>query len=74
VKVIDFGSSCSKGQTMYKYIQSRFYRCPEVILELPYDGAVDIWSLGAMMVELHTGVPLCVRGVRACTERLRELT
>ena len=45
---------------MYKYIQSRFYRCPEVILELPYDGAVDIWSLGAMMVELHTGVPLCV--------------
>ena len=43
---------------MYKYIQSRFYRCPEVILELPYDCAIDMWSLGAMIVEMHTGLPL----------------
>ena len=28
---------------MYTYIQSRFYRAPEVILGLPYDMAIDMW-------------------------------
>lgn len=41
-----------------KYIQSRFYRSPEVILELGYTTAIDRWSLGCLLVELHTGVPL----------------
>ena len=43
---------------MYVYIQSRFYRSPEVILGLPYDQAIDMWSLGCMLVEMHTGSPL----------------
>ncbi len=30
IKMIDFGSSCHIGKTMYPYIQSRFYRSPEV--------------------------------------------
>ena len=30
VKVIDFGSACFEGRTVYSYIQSRFYRSPEV--------------------------------------------
>ena len=30
IKVIDFGSACFETQTMYSYIQSRFYRSPEV--------------------------------------------
>ncbi len=36
IKVIDFGSSCLSSEKMFKYIQSRFYRAPEVILELDY--------------------------------------
>ena len=28
IKLIDFGSSCREGQTVYSYIQSRFYRSP----------------------------------------------
>ena len=28
IKLIDFGSSCRDGQTVYSYIQSRFYRSP----------------------------------------------
>lgn len=32
VKVIDFGSACFENRTMYSYIQSRFYRSPEVSL------------------------------------------
>ncbi len=30
VKVIDFGSACFENKTTYSYIQSRFYRSPEV--------------------------------------------
>ncbi|GET87112.1 protein kinase, putative [Leishmania tarentolae] len=43
---------------MPKYIQSRYYRSPEVILELGYTTAIDRWSLGCFLVEMHTGVPL----------------
>lgn len=46
------------GQQFYNYIQSRFYRAPEVILSLPYDLAIDMWALGAILVEMHTGEPL----------------
>ncbi|XP_074213738.1 dual specificity tyrosine-phosphorylation-regulated kinase 4 isoform X1 [Camelus bactrianus] len=58
VKVIDFGSSCYEHQKVYTYIQSRFYRSPEVILGHPYNMAVDMWSLGCIMAELFTGHPL----------------
>nr|XP_017506401.2 dual specificity tyrosine-phosphorylation-regulated kinase 4 [Manis javanica] len=58
VKVIDFGSSCYEHQKVYTYIQSRFYRSPEVILGHPYSMAIDMWSLGCIMAELHTGYPL----------------
>jgi serine/threonine protein kinase len=47
IKVIDFGSSCTVDQNMYTYIQSRYYRSPEVMMGLPYDVAIDMWSLGA---------------------------
>lgn len=43
---------------IYQYIQSRFYRSPEVLLGLPYDMAIDMWSLGCILVETHTGEPL----------------
>jgi dual specificity tyrosine-phosphorylation-regulated kinase 1 len=58
VKVIDFGSSCRSNKRMYSYIQSRFYRSPEVMLGLPYSVAIDMWSLGCILVEMHTGEPL----------------
>ena len=58
IKIIDFGSSCQLGQRLYQYIQSRFYRSPEVLLGLPYDMAIDIWSLGCILIEMHTGEPL----------------
>ena len=32
LQVIDFGSSCKSNKRMYSYIQSRFYRSPEVML------------------------------------------
>lgn len=46
IKVIDFGSSCYSHRKVYTYIQSRFYRSPEVILGLSYGTPIDMWSLG----------------------------
>ncbi|XP_053108716.1 dual specificity tyrosine-phosphorylation-regulated kinase 4 isoform X2 [Hemicordylus capensis] len=57
-KVIDFGSSCYEHQRVYTYVQSRFYRSPEVILGHPYTTPIDMWSLGCIMAELYTGYPL----------------
>jgi dual specificity tyrosine-phosphorylation-regulated kinase 1 len=58
IKVIDFGSSCRSDKRMYSYIQSRFYRSPEVMLGLPYSVSIDVWSLGCILAEMHTGEPL----------------
>lgn len=58
IKLIDFGSACFENCTVYSYIQSRFYRSPEVLLGLPYDGSIDCWSLGAIGAELFLGLPL----------------
>lgn len=43
---------------MYTYIQSRFYRSPEVILGSSYGMGIDMWSLGCILAELWTGYPL----------------
>lgn len=58
IKVIDFGSSCFEHQRVYTYIQSRFYRAPEVILGSRYGMPIDMWSFGCILVELLTGYPL----------------
>ena len=71
VRLIDFGSSCRASDTEYTYVQSRFYRSPEVLLGLPYGPEVDSWSLGCLLMEMHTGEPLFAGTVRA---RARERT
>ncbi|CAM0944896.1 unnamed protein product [Alopecurus aequalis] len=58
VKVIDFGSACMEGKTIYSYIQSRYYRSPEVLLGYPYTTAIDMWSFGCIVAELYVGLPL----------------
>eukprot|EP00658_Telonema_sp_P-2_P084455 TRINITY_DN9377_c0_g1_i1.p1 TRINITY_DN9377_c0_g1~~TRINITY_DN9377_c0_g1_i1.p1 ORF type:complete len:584 (-),score=95.87 TRINITY_DN9377_c0_g1_i1:162-1913(-) len=58
IKLVDFGSACFAGSTVYTYIQSRFYRAPEVVLGLPYTRMIDVWSLGCIAMELLLGLPL----------------
>jgi dual specificity tyrosine-phosphorylation-regulated kinase 2/3/4 len=58
LKVIDWGSGCFKSEKIYTYIQSRFYRAPEIIIGIPYTTAIDMWSFGCIMVELYTGYPI----------------
>jgi len=57
-QVIDFGSSCYEHQRVYTYIQSRFYRAPEVILGARYGTPIDMWSVACILAELLTGYPL----------------
>lgn len=59
--LIDLGSSqrISKLKNLelnikYRLIQTRYYRSPEVILGLPYNEKVDIWSIGCTLYELYT--------------------
>ena len=58
VKIIDFGSSCFSHERVYTYIQSRFYRAPEVILGIPYSFEIDMWSFGCVVCELINGMPI----------------
>jgi dual specificity tyrosine-phosphorylation-regulated kinase 2/3/4 len=58
IKLIDFGSSCFENEKIYTYIQSRFYRAPEIMLAIPYTTAIDMWSFGCILAELSTGFPI----------------
>ena len=58
IKLIDFGSSCFRSERLHTYIQSRFYRAPEIMLGIPYSCAIDMWSFGCILMELYMGQPL----------------
>ena len=58
LKVIDFGSSAIAETTPYTYIQSRFYRAPEVLIGCSYTSAIDMWSLGCIVCEMYLGLPI----------------
>ena len=51
--LIDFGSATTSPSGQGQYIQSRFYRSPEVILGLPYNSMIDIWGAGCVAAELY---------------------
>jgi dual specificity protein kinase YAK1 len=52
VCLIDFGSAIMGDAAPGVYIQSRFYRSPEIIFGLPYDSRIDVWSAGCIAAEL----------------------
>ena len=72
--VFDLGSACFEGHTSHTYIQSRFYRSPEVLIGVPYDSAIDMWSLGCVAAELVLGRPI-LPGVHEHDQlgRIREM-
>lgn len=58
IKLIDFGSSCYENEKVYTYIQSRFYRSPEVMMGMVYDTKIDMWSFGCIVPEMVNAKPL----------------
>ncbi|KAJ9619093.1 U4/U6 small nuclear ribonucleoprotein prp4 [Knufia peltigerae] len=56
LKICDLGSASPITENATApYLVSRFYRAPEVILGIPYDYGVDMWSIGCTLFELYTG-------------------
>lgn len=71
--IIDFGLSFFEKEEVSKmnnfiynivsskpnfYIQSRYYRAPEVTLQLSKSFNIDIWSVGCIIYEMLRGYPL----------------
>jgi serine/threonine-protein kinase PRP4 len=59
LKLCDFGTAVPFHELAeYKetrYMQSRFYRAPEIPLGLPRTSAMDVWSAGCVLFEVFTG-------------------
>ena len=54
IKIIDLGSSV-RADTKVKnnfYIQSRYYRAPEILYRINFNTKIDIWSYGVLVTEL----------------------
>jgi serine/threonine protein kinase len=63
IKLLDFGSCCfasEEASNQFPYIQSRYYRAPEVLLGTGYGCEIDMWSFGCVVVELYLGKPLFI--------------
>ena len=55
IAISDFGTIQDKdyieiGETL----QTRYYRCPEILLGCKYNQKIDVWSMGCMLYELVT--------------------
>lgn len=58
-KIIDLGSSFDKDKIIIKpYIQSRYYRAPEILFGYIFNETIDIWSLGCIIIELIINKPI----------------
>ena len=59
LKLIDLGSSFKEGPSQIKsYVQSRYYRAPEVVFRHPIKTSMDIWSYGCILYEIAMKYPL----------------
>ena len=54
---LGFAKEFKSGELCNEYLGTLEYAAPEVISGTPYDGSVDIWSLGVSMYVLLSGYP-----------------
>lgn len=54
-KLVDFGNACWTYKQFTNDIQTRQYRCPEVLLGSKYSTSADLWSFACICFELATG-------------------
>lgn len=58
IKLIDFGSATFDHEHHSTIVSTRHYRAPEVILELGWNQACDVWSIGCILFEMYLGITL----------------
>lgn len=57
----DFGEArIGKTQNSGHFVQPNIYRAPEVIFEMPWGSAVDIWNVGALVSDALDHFSHCV--------------
>ncbi|CAI5534462.1 unnamed protein product [Closterium sp. Naga37s-1] len=54
-KIVDLGNACWTYKQFTSDIQTRQYRCPEVLLGARYSTSADMWSFACLIFELVTG-------------------
>lgn len=54
--LVDFSLATFQKQSKDDSVVTLWYRAPEIILGLPYDSKVDVWSLGIVLMNVLTGV------------------
>ncbi|KAL3675149.1 hypothetical protein R1sor_025097 [Riccia sorocarpa] len=54
-KIVDLGNACWSYKQFTSDIQTRQYRCPEVLLGSKYSESADMWSFACIVFELATG-------------------
>ena len=52
---IDRQDAATAHNEITPYLVSRFYRAPEIMLGMPYDYSIDMWSIGCTLYEMYTG-------------------
>jgi len=59
IKLADFGTAIQLQRNIKRttLVGTPYYMAPELIKRQPYDGSVDIWSIGITVVELIEGEP-----------------
>lgn len=58
LKICDLGSAKEApipATEIAPSLVSRYYRAPEIMLGVPFDGAIDMWAAGCTLYELYTG-------------------
>ncbi|KAJ2285206.1 serine threonine protein kinase CMGC group, partial [Coemansia sp. RSA 353] len=58
IRLIDFGSATFNNEYHSQVVSTRHYRAPEIILNLGWSFACDMWSVGCIILELLTGEAL----------------
>ena len=58
IRLIDFGSATFDHEHHSSIVSTRHYRAPEVIMELGWAQACDVWSIGCIIFELALGITL----------------
>ena len=57
--LIDFGLACHVSQARVGSLTgSTWYKAPELLLGLPYTGAIHVWALGRVALDLFSGYPI----------------
>lgn len=61
IKIVDLGNGMSISEVnSHNILQTRYFRAPEVILQLHKSKMMDIWSIGCIICELINRRPLFV--------------